>query len=103
MELLKNPHGAVKIKIEAHGQIPAPTIVNNHGGPGLRRLHYCLNLSPILHSESSSFRKEKIDSAPIIAIAALEKAISAENEPQAVLCGAAFIQFVANSLRNEDG
>ena len=102
VELLKNPHGTVKIKIEARGQIPSPTIIDYHSGTNLRRLHNCLNLSPIFHSESISFRKEKIDSALIIAIAALEEAVSAENELQAFLCRAALKQFVANSLRNED-
>ena len=92
----------MEIKIEARGQIPAPKIIDNHGGTDLRRLHNCFNLSPIFHSESSLFRKEKINGALIIAIAALEEAVSAENELQAVLCRAAFKQFVANSLRNQD-
>ena len=102
IELLKNPYGTVKIKIVARGQIPAPTIIDNHGGAELGRLHNCCNLSPVFHSQPSSFRKEKINSALIIAVSTLEESVSAENQLQAVLCRAAFKQFVANSLRNKD-
>jgi hypothetical protein len=92
----------VKIKVGARGQIPAPRIIDDHGGTELRSLHDCFNLSPIFHSESSSFRKEEINSALVIAIAALEKAIGTEDELQAVLCRAEFEELVANSLWNED-
>ncbi len=89
VELLKNPDGTVKIKIEARGQTPAPSIVNNHGGADLRRLYDCFNLSPIPHAESSSFRKEHINSALIVAVAALEETVTTKNKFQAVLCRAA--------------
>ena len=99
---LKNPHSTVKIKILARGQISAPRIIDDHGGTELRSLDDCFNLSPILHSESRSFPKEEIDSALLIAVASLEKAIGTEEKLQAVLCRAPFTEFVANSLWNED-
>jgi len=99
---LKNPHGTVKLEIGARGQIPAPRIIDDHGGAELRSLNDRFNLSPIFHSESSSFRKEEINSALVIAIAALEKAIGTEDNLQAVLRRAEFEEFVANSLWNED-
>lgn len=99
---VKNPHGAVKIKIGERGQIPAPKIIDDHGGAQLRSLHDCFNLSPIFHSEPMSFRKQKINSALVIAIAALEEAVGTEDELQAVLCHAASEEFLANSLWNED-
>jgi hypothetical protein len=101
-KLLKNPNSTVKIKIEARGQIAAPWIIDDHGGAELRSLHDCFNLSPILHSESSSFRKEEINGALVVAIAALEKAVGNEDGLQAVPCRAEFEEFVANSLGNKD-
>ncbi len=69
----------MKIKVGAHGQIPAPGIIDDHGGTELRSLHDCFHLAPIFQTESSSFRKKKINSALVIAIAALEKAIGIED------------------------
>jgi len=99
---LKNPHGTVKLKIGARGQIPTPRIIDDHGGAELRCLNDRFNLSSIFHSESSSFRKEEINSALVIAIAALEKAIGSEDDLQPVLCRAELEELVANSLWNED-
>lgn len=99
---MEDPHGTVKIKISARGQVPAPRIIDDHGGAELRSLHDCFHLSAIFHSESSSFGKEEINSALFIAIAALEKAIGIEDELQAVPCRAQFEEFVANGLGNQD-
>jgi hypothetical protein len=99
---MKNPYGTVKIKVEARSQIAPPRIIDDHGGSEPRSLHDCFNLSPILHSESSSFRKKEINSALVIGIAALEKTVGTEDGLQAVPCRAEFEEFVANSLWNED-
>lgn len=52
LELLKYPHGAVKIKISALCQVPVPRIIDGHGSAELRSLHDSFNLSPIFDSES---------------------------------------------------
>jgi hypothetical protein len=100
---LKNPQGTVKIKIGARREVPAPRIIDDNRGTELRSLDDCFNLSPIFHSESRPFRKQEINRALVIPVAPLEKAIAAEDELQTVLCRAAFEEFVANSLWNEDG
>ena len=101
-KLLKNPHGAVKIKIEASGQIPAPRVVDDHGGTDLRSLHDGFNLSAIFRSHSGPLGKKEINSTLVVAIAALDKSVGIEDELQAVSRRAEFGEFVSNGLGNED-
>ena len=85
-------------QVVLRSQFPAPGIVDDHCRSKLGSLHNGPHFAAILHPLPSSFRQQEINSALFIAIAALEKSVSLEEELQAVLCRPVFEEFPSNGF-----
>jgi hypothetical protein len=91
----------MELQVVERGQLSAPRIINDDRCAKLGGLHDGLNFATILGATTSSFCEEKVDSALFIAVAALEKIVSIEEESQTIFRRSTFEQILSDSFWHE--
>jgi hypothetical protein len=86
------------IEVIPGSQLSPPSIIHDYCRTELGSLHNGLNFATILRALANSFCEQKIDSAFLIAIAALKEGLAVKKGQQPVFGGSTFQELFSNGV-----
>jgi hypothetical protein len=91
----------MSLQVAARGQTFTPAIIDDYDRAKLRCLNHSLSFAPIPAAFSRSFGEKEIDSALVVAVAALEERVIVEKALHSILGWASLGKLLSDSLRHQ--